>query len=488
MKAVLKVVGVAVFAACLSSSALASDYVLVDDFDFYVDSNGLLSTWADGQTNGNGAIVSLEDEYYGDSMRFDYNDAALPGYSEVSRSYATGQDWTVNDSKALQLFFKGEVGNSAEQMYFSIEDGNGVRATVSYSDANDLQRNLWQVWNIDLGDFADAGVQLTDVNEIAVGFRDGGGTGTVYFDDIRLYPGRCFPQYSTGADFDGDCVTGDFDLDFMARNWLLGEYTETQQSPDAGGLLVHYQFEETTGSSVSDSSGNGFTGQVIDINELPVQSGWDVNGHAGRCLNFDGTFSVVMPDNVFNTVNEQLTISVWINAAVDGGDNEISQFEFGTGAEQTQPDPLEVNDWVWQQNEWARTGWTPEESGAYQGQWNHYCFVRNAQQGLIRIYHNGLLVAQETSVLSALDGTQAGQSQIGGWGRYGHFNGRMDEFRIYDYALEHSEVLNLAGVSSLVQPLTPVLSPIDPYEDGRLNFTDFAILANWWLNEQLWPQ
>jgi hypothetical protein len=98
------------------------------------------------------------------------------------------------------------------------------------------------------------------------------------------------------------------------------------------------------------------------------------------------------------------------------------------------------------------------------------------------------LVAQETGVLSALDGTKAGQSQIGGWGKYGHFNGRMDEFRIYDYALEHSEVLNLAGVSSLVQPLTPVLSPIDPYEDGRLNFVDFTILANWWLNEQLWPQ
>jgi hypothetical protein len=46
------------------------------------------------------------------------------------------------------------------------------------------------VWNIDLQLFADLGVDLTNVNKIAIGFGDKnnpqGGTGTVYFDDIRL--------------------------------------------------------------------------------------------------------------------------------------------------------------------------------------------------------------------------------------------------------------------------------------------------------------
>jgi hypothetical protein len=491
LKTVIKVLVVVVFTACLSSSAQAEDYVLIDDFDFYVDTNGLLSTWVDGQTNGSRAIIFLEDEYYGDSMRFDYNNEGIPWWSsEASRSYLTGQDWTVDGAKALQLLFKGEAGNSAAQMYFSIEDGNGIRATVSYPDSSDLQRNLWQIWNIDLGDFADAGVYLTDVNEIAVGFRYGGG-GTVYFDDIRLYPERCFPWYWPGADFDGNCVTDGSDLAFIARNWLLCEYTELPQPPDNNHLLIYYEFEETSGSSVSDSSNNGFTGQVVDINGTLVETGWDADGYLARCLNFDGTFVVSIPDTAFNDVNEQLTISMWINPAVDANADDICQVDFGTGRRQTRPDPLEVNDWLWDPNnsDWPRTHWTSEQPATYyQGQWNHYCFVRNAPQGLIRIYHNGLLVAQQTGSLSGLDGTEAGVSEIGGWGKYGHFNGRIDEFRIYDYALEHSEVLNLAGIAEpFNQPLTPVLSPIDPYEDGRLNFPDFAILAGWWLDEQLWP-
>ncbi len=493
MKILVKVAVVAVFIACLSSSALAEDYVLIDDLDFYVNTNGLLSTWVDGQTNSTGAIISLEDEYYGDSMRFDYNNAVSPGFSETSRSYPTGQNWTLNGAKALQLLFKGEVDNSAEQMYFSIEDGDGLRATVSYPDANDLQQNSWQVWNIDLGDFADAGVQLTDVNEIAVGFRNGGGTGTVYFDDIRLYPQRCFPRYLPGADFDANCMTNGSDLAFMARNWLLSEYTESPQAPDDNHLLIYYEFEETSGSSASDSSNNNFVGQVIDINELPVQTGWNANGYLGRCLNFDGTFAVVIPDTAFNNVNEQLTISMWIKPAVDVDANDICQVDFGTGPRQTRPDPIDVNDWLWDSqnnSKWSRTRWTSEQTAAYyQGQWNHYCFVRNAPQGLIRIYHNGLLVAQKTGPLNGLDGTKAGVSEIGGWEKYGHFKGRIDEFRIYDYALQHSEVLNLAGVvGPFLQPLTPVLLSMDPHEDGRLNFADFAILANWWMNDQLWPQ
>ncbi|MHC4359465.1 MAG: CBM96 family carbohydrate-binding protein [Planctomycetota bacterium] len=476
----------------LSTLYPAGDYVLIDDFDFYVDTNGLLSTWTDGQTNGSGAVISLEDEYYGDSMRFDYNNAVSPGFSEASRSYLTGQDWMATGAKALQLLFKGEAGNSPEQMYLSIKDSNGTSATVSYPDANNLQQNSWQVWNIDLGDFTNAGVYLTNVNEIAVGLCDGGGTGTVYFDDIRLYPERCFPWYWPGADFDGDCVTNGSDLAFIARNWLLSEYTESPQPPDNNHLLIYYEFEETSGSSVSDSSTNGFTGQVVDINDNPVETGWDANGYLGRCLNFDGTFAVSIAGAAFNDVNEQLTISMWINPAVDVNADDICQVDFGTGRRQTRPDPIDVNDWLWDPNnsEWSRTRWTSEQTAAYyQGRWNHYCIVRNAPQGLIRIYHDGLLVAQQTGPLSGLNGTEAGVSEIGGWGKYGHFNGRIDEFRIYDYALEHSEVLNLAGiVEPFVQPLTPVLSPIDPYVDGRLNFPDFAILANWWLNEQLWPQ
>jgi hypothetical protein len=44
-------------------------------------------------------------------------------------------------------------------------------------------------WNIPLQAFADQGVNLTNVNSITIGLSSvTGGTGTMYFDDIRLYP------------------------------------------------------------------------------------------------------------------------------------------------------------------------------------------------------------------------------------------------------------------------------------------------------------
>ncbi|MCP4610899.1 MAG: hypothetical protein GY845_19505, partial [Planctomycetes bacterium] len=48
-------------------------------------------------------------------------------------------------------------------------------------------------WDIDLQAFADQGVNLANVNTISLGFGDknnpqAGGSGMVFFDDIRLYP------------------------------------------------------------------------------------------------------------------------------------------------------------------------------------------------------------------------------------------------------------------------------------------------------------
>jgi hypothetical protein len=109
----------------------------------------------------------------------------------------------------------------------------------------------------------------------------------------------------------------------------------------------------------------------------------------------------------------------------------------------------------------------------------------------MRIYHNGLLVAQNTDAFLPMDGAEAGQSTIGSKsnGDRDYYKGKLDDFRIYDYALSHAEILYLAtGIGSeLYQPLQPVLSPVDPDGDGKITFRDFAAVAEWWLRELLWP-
>jgi hypothetical protein len=64
---------------------------------------------------------------------------------------------------------------------------------VYHEDPAATQSGGWHEWVIDLQAFADQGVNLANVNTITIGFGTkgspvaDGGTGTMYFDDIRLY-------------------------------------------------------------------------------------------------------------------------------------------------------------------------------------------------------------------------------------------------------------------------------------------------------------
>ena len=60
------------------------------------------------------------------------------------------------------------------------------------------------------------------------------------------------------------------------------------------------------------------------------------------------------------------------------------------------------------------------------------------------------------------------------------------DFRLSNYALSHGEVRYVAGMmDNLHVPLpTPA---VDMYEDGKVNFKDYAVLANAWLVETFWP-
>ena len=86
----------------------------------------------------------------------------------------------------------GINSNVPEPMYVAVANGDGISATVVHPDPNAVLIEDWTEWNIDLKNFSDAGVNLTDVNSISIGFGNKadpqpGGTGKMYFDDIRLY-------------------------------------------------------------------------------------------------------------------------------------------------------------------------------------------------------------------------------------------------------------------------------------------------------------
>ncbi len=121
-----------------------------------------------------------------------FYDNSVLKYSEVELTLTYPRDWTEKGVYTLTIWFRGDSANAAETLYVAL-NGNAV---VSHDNPNAAQIDEWIQWNIDLQSFADQGVNLANVNTIALGLGNrnpdvsgvAGGSGTMYFDDIRLYP------------------------------------------------------------------------------------------------------------------------------------------------------------------------------------------------------------------------------------------------------------------------------------------------------------
>ena len=181
------------------------EYFVVDDFEDYNDfpPNEIWNTWIDGYGDlNNGSTAGYPDpefafdEHYvettivhgGDqSMPFFYDNTSAPK-SEVTRTMTTYRDWTQKSINTLSLWYSGDETNAAEVMYVTL---NGS-ARVNNADAAAAQVTDWTEWRIDLQDFADQGLDLSNISTLTLGFGDGspGGSGLVFIDDIRLYGGH----------------------------------------------------------------------------------------------------------------------------------------------------------------------------------------------------------------------------------------------------------------------------------------------------------
>ncbi|MBP8305427.1 MAG: hypothetical protein KBE04_15040, partial [Phycisphaerae bacterium] len=83
----------------------------------------------------------------------------------------------------------GILSNDPEPLYLVV---NGT-AVVTHADPNALLTGQWTEWRMPLADFAAKGVNLANVESIGIGMGTPGnttlpgGSGKVYFDDVRLY-------------------------------------------------------------------------------------------------------------------------------------------------------------------------------------------------------------------------------------------------------------------------------------------------------------
>jgi hypothetical protein len=115
---------------------------------------------------------------------------------------AAFSDVRITGNVSQQQWLNQDIGiqsNDPEPMYIAISNSTGTPVVVYNDDPNASVTDVWTEWVIPLPDLEAQGLVLNDVDRITLGFGTKGnitipgGSGKMYFDDIRLYRPRNVP-------------------------------------------------------------------------------------------------------------------------------------------------------------------------------------------------------------------------------------------------------------------------------------------------------
>jgi len=424
--------------------------------------------------------------------------------------------------------FYGDAGNGQEgdyytgyditndQMYVALEDGDTKVGIVKLPDMTDIQEESWHTWNISLQDPNFSDVNLANVAKIYIGFggtektgQSKGGAGTksgkydtVWFDDIRLYPPRCLPEITgigvlrglgdiTGAEGAQDCNTDYLDLDLMSADWLIADGCFPTTPQNAILTMAAGEPNWTTG---------------------PVGTG---------SLGFDPNIQVDVCDPGLTGLSH-MSITAWVrrDGEMDGYEGIITSREDLTTEMTNGVDTAQVG-YCW--NDMQKT-WMWDSGVVIPDKTWTFVAISVDPTGCT-VYAQPLGGAQasnrQTIELDPL-GSFDKQFWIGrGYAESRYWKGGIDDVRIWDYDLDESEMTYLAtlgydgnepdpncpvyhyefddgtglvavdsGCGALIYrpPMSPAnLVDPEPMLSRFVNFRDYRIMADNWLEQHLWP-
>ena len=226
---------------------------------------------------------------------------------------------------------------------------------------------------------------------------------------------------------------------FLASSFII------KPASSASGLVGYWKFDEGSGTTAFDSSGNGNIGVLYDS---PT---W-VNGKSGKALSFDGSDDYVRIERSSSLdATSEVTVEAWIcpRAYVSGlGDNShiVSRTNTGGGhvyVLSLYPDSHKAS--------YSVNPFPDQHASNADIQLNVWTHLTMTYDGsYVRLYINGEF--DSSYELSGAIETTPNWLAIGcnSYGStYAHFNGTIDEVRIYNRALSQEEIRSHIPYESL---------------------------------------
>jgi hypothetical protein len=223
-------------------------------------------------------------------------------------------------------------------------------------------------------------------------------------------------------------------------------------------LVAAYAFDEGTGTTVADLSGNGRTGTI-------VSAVWSTSGKYGKALSFNGTNArVSIPDAAALHLTTGMTLEAWINPSTvssawrdviyKGNDNYYLMATTSPNGS-----PAAGGTFAGTNTNLLGTSALPVNT------WTHLAATYDG--AMLRLYVNGApvsMVARTGALSSSTNPLGIGGDSI--FGQY--FSGLIDEVRVYNIALPPSQIQ-----ADMFAPLGAAI-PVVTFSPSSIDFGSLA--------------
>ncbi len=334
----------------------------------------------------------------------------------------------IGTSYSYQVRAADASGNLSGYSNASTATTQGVADTIPPSDVTGLTATA---------------VSPTQINLSWTASTDSGGSGLAGYQVERCQGVGCstFVQIATPttASLSDPSLTASTSYSYRVRaldgagnvSLNYSNVASATTAAPAAGLVAAYAFNEGTGTTTGDTSGNANTGALTNG---PT---WNAVGKFGAAVSFDGVNDhILVPHSASLTLTTAMTLEAWVNPTVTLSNwkailqKEQDAYFLTASSDQNRPAAGATLNNICCTNTYATAALVPNT-------WTHVATTYDGAQ--LRLYINGVLVSSTPATGSIQ--TTTTPLRIGG-NTYSteFFQGMIDELRIYNRALTATEI------------------------------------------------
>ena len=276
-------------------------------------------------------------------------------------------------------------------------------------------------------------------------------------------------------------------LTVVYDNWL----NDTHQQRLTGELIGHWSFDDGTAADSSRFNrhgrlvpGDSNTGVNIVYDQQRNSFVLDLNNPPGHTVNSVVECQGSPPADAWQDIKQSITIAAWVKVDTYNTDNQY-MLTWGNSFQITRNG---TTDGTRTYMDGLSSKSLTATRSINDSQWHHIAVTYDSDEAVRRIYVNG---QQESSDRQSQPLMDSSDSFVIGGRLTGYYNrgwdGRIDDIRLYSYALKPDEIMSVYENLPLPSPQPELqcydIQQGDLNQDCKTNYHDFSIIASDWLND-----